>query len=336
MTMLQTLDQEVSYRDPPTLTPYEVIYQGGKASVRHYAAKGERKNTPIVLVYALIKRPFILDLQHGSSVVKSLTRHGFEAFLIDWLPPTAADSWRGLDAYVNEDLTNAVRAVQVRQGVEQVSLMGYCLGALLSVIYAALHGKNVKNLVTLALPLDMSVRGLPAYYLIDWLDERAMELLTSTYGNYPAWWLKNLFATMSSMHRVGEYLGLNPESERDRYARESPAFRRWLDSEVPLAGRLVRELAIDVFKKNRLARGRMKVGGEIVDLKRISASLLNVIASEDVLVDPKSSLPLVNLVASDDKSNLVFPTGHIGAVVSNEAHRKLWPAIGAWLSERDR
>ena len=80
----------------------------------------------------------------------------------------------------------------------------------------------------------------------------------------------------------------------------------------------------------------MTVGGAIVDLKRITASLLNVIASQDVLVDPKSSLPLLDLVASDDKANLIFPTGHIGAVVSAEAHQKLWPVIGAWLAERDQ
>jgi polyhydroxyalkanoate synthase len=160
-------------------------------------------------------------------------------FLIDWLPPTSADSWRGFDAYVNRDLANAVRAVQIHQGVEQVSVMGYCLGALLRVIYAALHCRNIKNLVTLALPLDMSVRELPAYQPIDWLDEGAVDWLVTTYGNCPAWWLKNLFLMTTSVYRVGEYFGLNPESERDRYARRLPAFRRWLESDVPLAGQLV-------------------------------------------------------------------------------------------------
>ena len=289
-----------------------------------------------MLVYALIKRPFILDLEHGNSVIESLTRQGFEVFLVDWLPPTPADSWRGFDAYVNHDLANAVRAVQLYQGVDQVSVLGYCLGALLAVIYAALHGQHVKTLVTIALPLDMSLRDLPAYYLIDWLDESAIEWLTTTYGNCPAWWLKNLFSAMSSMYRVGEHFGLNPESERDRYARRSPAFRRWLESEVPVAGRLVRELAIDIFKQNRLMHGRLTVGGESVDLSRITAPLLNVVASQDVLVDPKSSLPLLDLVASDDKTNLLFPTGHLGAVMSDQAHARLWPEIGAWLSQRDQ
>ncbi len=312
-----------------------VIYRGGKASVCHYAAPESLAHAPIVLVYALIKRAFILDLQPGNSVVESLTRQGFEVYLIDWLPPAAADSERGFDEYVNQDLANAVRAVKAHRRVAQVSVVGYCLGALLSIMYSALHRQDVKNLVTLAAPLDMSIREFPSYMLIDWLSESTIDGIIAAYGNCPAWLLENLFAAMASLYRVGDFLGLCPESERDHYARLYPSFRRWLDSEVPIAGRLFRELAVDIFKKNLLYRGQMQVGKEIVDLKRISAALLNVVASQDTLVDPKSSLPLAEAVGSADKAILVFPTGHVGAVVSPEAHAELWPKIATWLRQRD-
>ena len=49
--------------DPPPVTPYDVIYEGGKVSLRHYRAPNRIHATPIVLVYALIKRPFVMDLQ---------------------------------------------------------------------------------------------------------------------------------------------------------------------------------------------------------------------------------------------------------------------------------
>jgi poly(3-hydroxyalkanoate) synthetase len=91
--------------------------------------------------------------------------------------------------------------------------------------------------------------------------------LTTTSGNCPSWWLKNLFLMTTSAYRLGELFGLNPRRERDRDARRLPAFRRWLESDVPLAGQLVRELAINVFKQNRLMHGRLTIGGEIVDLK---------------------------------------------------------------------
>jgi polyhydroxyalkanoate synthase len=189
--------------------------------------------------------------------------------------------------------------------------------------------------VTLTLPLDTSVRELPAYQLTDWLDESIIAFVTAAYSNCPAWQLQNVFAGLSVSYRLGQYFGLCQESERDRYAKLSPAFRDWLASDVPLAGRLFRELVVDVFKKNLLARGQMTVGSEVVNLGHIAASLLNVVAAADVIVHPKSSLLLVDLVGSPDKTNLVFPTGHTGVAVSTEAHAKLWPHIGNWFVQRD-
>ena len=90
-----------------------------------------------------------------------------------------------------------------------------------------------------------------------------------------------------------------------------------------------------MFKKNLLVRGQMTVGGKVVNLGHIDASLLNVVAAADVIVHPKSSLPLIDLVGSVDKTNLVFPTGHIGIAASAEAHSKLWPQINSWLAQRD-
>jgi polyhydroxyalkanoate synthase subunit PhaC len=321
--------------DPSAVTPYKVIYEGGKASVRHYAPVERTHQTPIVLVYALIKRPFILDLRSGNSVVEDLTRQGFEVFLIDWLPPTTADSWRGVDAYVNQDLASAVCAIQIHQQVEKVTVLGYCLGGLLSVMYAALHPRAVKNLVTLTSPLDMSIRETPLYYWIDWLDEDAVAWVVDTFGNCPAWLLQNVFTAMASTSRIASYFGLVPESERDRYARLYPAFRRWLASDVAIAGRLLRELAIDFFKKNLLVRGRMTLGGNAIDLSQVTANLLNVVAELDAIVHPKSSLALLDLVGCRDKANLIFPTGHLGVVVGNEAHAGLWPQIGDWLGGHD-
>ena len=60
--------------DPPAVTPYEVVYEGGKVRLRHYRAAGERQSIPLLVVYALIKRPFILDLQPGRSAVETLTK----------------------------------------------------------------------------------------------------------------------------------------------------------------------------------------------------------------------------------------------------------------------
>lgn len=322
--------------DPAPLTPYEVIYRAGMVSLRHYRP-GERKHaTPVVIVYALIKRPFILDLQPDKSVVRSLLNQGFEVYLIDWIPPGPGDEWRGFDSYVNEELANAVRAVQIEEGVEQVNVLGYCFGALLSLLYTALHRENVANLVTLTIPFDMSVRELSIYNMMDGMSESAIDLITQVYGNCPAWLVNMGFTAMAPVHHAfDKYVGRYRNAERDGYAEMFELFERWMQSDVPLAGRIFKELTNDIFKRNLLVKGEFKVGERLVDLKAINCPVLNVVAEHDDVVHPSSSLSLEDRLTSGDKRTITFPTGHLGAVVSAGAMKKLWPTIAGWMGERD-
>jgi len=323
--------------DPPPVTPYSVIYEGGKVSLRHYRAPNRIHATPIILVYALIKRPFVLEMQPGKSVVESLLKQGFEVYLTDWIPPTKEDAWRGFDAYVNQDLANAVRAVQIEENVEQVHVLGYCFGALLSLLYTALHPENVKNLVTLAIPFDMGVRELSIYNLMDQVDDSVIGLITKIYGNCPAWMVNMGFTAMSPVHHAfDKYVGLYRNAERDGYAELFDLFERWMSSDVPLAGQIFREMTGDIFKRNLLATGEMVIAGRHVDLRNVRCPLLNVVADMDDVVHPRSSLPLPEKVGSTDRRNLTFPTGHLGAVVSAAAIKKLWPQVGEWLADRDQ
>ncbi len=323
--------------DPPATTPYRVVYEGGMLRLRHYQAPKRRHKNPLLIVYALVKRPFILDLQPGKSVVESLLQQGFEVYLTDWLPPARGDSWRGFDSYVNGDLAEAVRLLQIREKVEQINLMGYCLGALLTLLYSALHQQNVRNLVTLTVPFDMGVRDLPFYNLVDFVSDDAVELVTRIYGNCPAWMVNGGFNLMAPMHHaLDKYVGLYRNSVREGYAEMFALFEHWMRSDVPLAGQLYREMHQLIFKRNALKRGELIIGDELIDLARITCPLLNVVADEDDVVHPRSSLGLLDHVGSEDKSNMTFPTGHLGSVVSAGAIRKLWPQVGNWLAERDQ
>jgi polyhydroxyalkanoate synthase subunit PhaC len=322
--------------DPPALTPYNVIYEGSKVSLRHYAAPERQHATPILIVYALIKRPYILDLQPGKSVVQSLVTQGFEVYLIDWLPPNRNDTKLGFDGYVNEGIANAVRAVQIAENVEQVDLLGYCFGSLLALLYTALHPANVRNLVTLTIPFDMSVRALPFYNLVDAMSDVTVDLITKIYGNCPAWMVNASFLSMAPIHHaLDKYVGLYRNAERDGYAEMFELFERWMMSDVPLAGQIFRELVTQIFKRNALVKGEFEIGGETVDLRRITCPLLNIVAEKDDVVHPAASLGLPEFVGSIDKRNLSFPTGHLGAVVSAGAMRKLWPQVGDWLAARE-
>jgi polyhydroxyalkanoate synthase len=310
-------------------TPSRIAYEGGKLRLRHYAPVEPAHSTPILFVYALTKRAFILDLAPGRSVVKSLARQGFHIYLTDWIPPATRDSSHGLDAYVNEDLLNAVHVIAAERETSQVSIIGYCLGALLGVIYTALHPGHVRNLVALTVPLEM---GATATLVPTWLSAQTVELITTLYGNCPAWFLSAL-SSARLMARMGQ---LRAEiCGREEHSEVFDRFLHWIDSDVPLAGRLFREIAIEIFGQSRLVRGDLAVGGEPINLRRIICPLLNVLGRFDELVPPRACEPLTQLVRSRDRQTVVFPSSHVGAAAGLAAHERLWPAVGQWLGVRD-
>ncbi len=322
--------------DPPPTTPFEVVTEHGKLRLRYYRAQGNPQPTPVLLVYALVKRPFILDFQPGRSVVEALTHQGFSVYLTDWIPPAPEDAWRGFDAYVNNDLVHAVRLICKREGVAQVSLLGYCLGGLLGAMYTALYPDTVKNYIALALPLDMSVRDIALSTLVNAFDLETATLITKTYGNCPAWMIHAGFTAMAPVHHaVGKYVDLYRRKAREDYTVTFDLFERWLHSDVPLAGQLFQELSNDIFRYNRLMRGQLYVGGLLVSMQRITCPVLNIIGAYDDVVHPNASLPLRALIGSRDAQNLVFSAGHMGLAVSSAAHKKLWPQVGRWLTSHE-
>jgi polyhydroxyalkanoate synthase len=173
--------------------------------------------------------------------------------------------------------------------------------------------------------------------LLDKLRPETLDLITATYGNCPAWLIKTAFTGMAPVHHaLDKYMGLYRNQHREGYAEMFALCERWMNSDVPLAGRIFHEVTQDIFQQNLLRQNRLCVGGEAVDLRRITCPVLNVVGEYDDVVHPQSSLPFVECVGSPDKANVLFPTGHIGVVVSAASHKKLWPRVGSWLKEREK
>jgi len=316
--------------DPAGAVEYGVIREFGKVSLRYYRARGAARVTPFVMIPPLIKRPFILDLMPGKSVVENLVNQGFEVYMVDWIPPTAEDAWRGFEAYVNRDLHRAVQGVLLHSGAGQVSLMGYCFGALLATMYTATHQDLIKNLITLTMPADTTFMPQPK------VKPELVEAILAAYGNVPAAFINVGMSSMAPLYQLfDKYVGMYRSRERVGYAEMFRRFELWMNSDVPMAGQIFRELINDLVQNNRLFKNEFKLGRHAVDLRNITCPLMNVIGETDDVVPPPCSLSLLDKVGSSDKLNFLFRTGHMGVAVSSGAQNKIWPQIGQWLVERD-
>lgn len=324
-------------RDRKGVTPAEEVYEKDHLKLLRYNSTALMPGaTPLIFVFALVNRPYILDLKQGKSVVSHFVKKGFDTYLIDWGIPTDADRQVGLDDYINGYLLNVVEHVCERTGSKQVNLLGYCMGGTMSSMFTALHPKLVKNLILMATGIDFSTReGL----LNLWSDPNYFDVdkFVEAFGNCPAEYLQSAFLMMKPVANMLE----KPMNFYDKmgdagFVDDFFAMESWLNDNVPVAGETYREFVKYLYQQNRLVKGTMPVGRHTVKLKNITCPVLNIMASKDDLVPCVQSLPFNDLVGSTDRTTLQISAGHIGLAVGSKAQRELWPQVVEWLAERSK
>ncbi len=326
---------------PVGLTPKEAVWSLNKAVLYHYLPlrpPQERYPVPLLLVYALINKPFIFDLTPGRSFVEFLLEHGFDVYLLDWGAPGLEDRHTRFDDYVTEYLARAVRRLLRVSGAPAFSLLGYCLGATLATVYAALYPQSpIRNLILLTPPLDFSEPAAGSLGM--WLDEKRLDVdrLVDSLGNVPGelirFWAK-LLKPMENF--VGTYVTLWKQLDDQAQVRGWQAINRWVEDVVPFAGEAFRQFVVEYFRGNELIKGEHKIKGQRVDLTNIRAALLNVVAEYDHLVAQSQAVSIMELVSSQDRELKIVPATHVGLMAGRRARRTLWPEIVGWLGPRSR
>jgi polyhydroxyalkanoate synthase len=316
-------------------TPSEIVYEEDDLRLLHYLGDRPAKyRTPLVFVFAMVNRPYILDILPGKSVVSHFLKAGFDVYLIDWGRPAPADRHRTLDDYINGYLRHVVDFLRRRTRSRQVSLLGYCMGGTMSAMFTALHPRLVKNLILLAAGIDFSTRsGL----LNLWADPQTFDVdaFVDAFGNCPAEFLQASFLLLKPVGNLVEKpLGLFERLPDERFVEEYLTMEAWINDNIAVPGEVFREFVKYLYQQNLLVANRMPVGRRLVDLKRITCPVLNLLATRDDLVPPAQSEPFTGLVGSTDRHTIRLPAGHIGLAMGSKAQKELWPEAVQWLSQR--
>ncbi|WP_255198112.1 class III poly(R)-hydroxyalkanoic acid synthase subunit PhaC [Halorarius litoreus] len=316
-------------------TPSEVVYTENKLELLHYESQtDEQHDVPILVVYALINRPYILDLQPDRSVVRRLLEAGHDVYLVDWNEPSRLDQHLTIDDYVNRYIDNCVDVVRERSGQDSINLLGYCMGGTLSVMYAALHPEKLRTLGLMAAGLCFDDTG---GVLELWGDEEYYdpEAVTETFGNMPAEMLDVGFALMDPVaNYVSKYVRLYDNIENEDFVRNFARMERWLSEGIDVAGATYVEFLREIYQQNSLYKNEYELGGEHVDIGNIDMPVLQILGEYDHLIPPASSKPFNDVVGSDDVTTIEYPTGHIGLAVSGSSHRDVWPKVADWYFDR--
>lgn len=313
--------------------PKDLVYEEDKLKLYHYRQEGDVTcSVPVLVVYALVNRQYMLDLQPDRSIVRNLLQHGVDLYIIDWGYPTKADMYLTLDDYINGYLNNCVDVIRKKTGKDTINLMGICQGGTFSAIYAALYPEKVRNLVTLVAPFDFSTNdGL----LFSWAKQMNVDALVDTYKVIPGDFLNAGFLMLMPFTlNIGKYVDMLDVVQEKESLLNFLRMEKWIFDSPGQAGECLRQFIKDCYQGNKLVKGELKVGDRAVDLKNITMPLLNIYAASDHLVPPAATRPLNDLVGTQDKTLYEFKGGHIGVFVGSKSQKELAPAISQWLHER--
>ena len=319
---------------PVGLTPKDTIYKRGTLNLYHYHTQSdELYRVPILIVMATTNRSYVMDIAPGNSFIEFLVQNGYDVFVIDWDPPRPEEKKLRLEDYTQDFIPSCISRIQSEPGVEDVTVIGYCMGGALSVIYAATHPDGpMKNLVCFTTPINWHEMGLfnalsdKSYFDVD----RLVDMV----GNVPPDLILSSFDMLRPSGRAANQIQLWDNMWNDQFVESFRKFDRWANETLPLAGEYFRQTTKELMWGNKLYTGDLVIGGKRADIGNITVPLLHAVAEHDHIIPRKASEPLVRLAGSTDKEELVMKGGHISLVAGPNAVRRLWPKLDEWLSER--
>ena len=319
-----------------SVTPYEVVYQEDRVKLKYYQSnvpEDEKLPTPLLVVYALINRETMLDLQPGRSVVERFLQKGVDVYMVDWGYPKRKDRFVTIDDHVNGYMNNIVDYILKVRGIKQINLMGICMGGAFSVMYSALHPEKIKNLVTTVTPTNFDTdQGL----LHIWMKNLDVDAMVNTFGNMPGDLMNFGFLLLNPARlMIDKYVGFYENMDNKDFVENFIRMEKWIFDSPDVPGATFVQFVKDCYQKNLLIKSELMLDGQRVDLNKITMPLLNIYGRFDHLVPPAACEKLTKAVGSRDTEDLCLDTGHIGIYVSSKYQREFAPKIAQWLRERE-
>ncbi len=324
-------------------TPKEAVLRRDKTVLYRYLPTREASvRLPVLVVYGLIGRYTMADLQEDRSLIGNLLKQGVDVYAVDWGNPGRADRWLSLEDYIDGYLNDCVDFVRAHHGVEAINILGICEGGVFALSHAALYPEKVKNLVVTITPVDFHADvqedNIERGFLNVWtrsLDAEDIDRIVEAFGYLPGAFMGMVFSMLTPLKSLTKYnVDMLDVFDSEDKLMNFLRMEKWLADRPHHPGEAARQWLIDLYQENRLVEGRFTLDGRPVDLSRLTMPILNVYALDDHIIPPSCSKALAALVGSKDYSEIALPGGHVGVFVSGKSQGILGKGIVDWLRER--
>ena len=326
-------------------TPKDEVFRTDKVTLYRYRPLAAPKvTTAVLIVYSLIGRYTMTDLQEDRSLIRNLLKQGVDVWVVDWGNSSRADRYLTIDDYVLGYLDDCIDAMRDATGAEQVDLLGICEGGVFTLAYAALEPAKVKNLVLTITPLDFHAdrreEKLEHGFINVWtrsLTGEDVDRMIEVWGVLPGEFMGAVFSMLTPIRSITKYnLDLLEVADDEQKLLNYLRMEKWLADRPHHAGEAAKQWLKDLYQENKLINGELELGGRKVDLRAITMPVLNIFAQDDHIIPPPTVRALEGKLGTEDYTELGLPGGHIGVFVSGRSQGIVGKGIVDWLAKRDR
>jgi polyhydroxyalkanoate synthase len=306
---------------PRGITPREEVYRAGNVSLLRFASPEGVEGKPLLIIPSLINRWYILDVTEEVSYIKEFAQTR-PTYLIDWGYPDEEVGHLPLSHYYHRSIKRAVRQICRTHNIDQVDLLGYCIGGTLAYAFSCLEPELVDHLVLLTAPIDFNDAGIFATYA----EHFPIEEFSVSMSKMPGWLLAFSFQFVQPMGVYQKTKMFHDKFESKSFIKLYNAMERWIADPVSFPAKAYYELITDLYQKNLLAQGKLVTAeGLTVDPARHRSKTLILNAGKDHI----APLITTTLPASDKApvSEVTIPSGHIGITTGRNSRQACHSAI---------
>ena len=328
---LRFVEEDIKIHDdlrPMLATPNQIRLNLRTMALRDYGAP---KGIP-----TLVDAPhaghtaMIADYRDGQSLIQTLLANGIDhVALTDW--KSATDDMKDFD--IDNYLADMVVVIDDLGG--RVNLVGLCQGGWVSAMIAARFPDKVNSLVLAGAPIDTDAGDGPIKRMAKASPTSFCRELVQLgdglmKGKFMLQGWKNMHP---AQHYIQDNIDLYEHVEDPAYRAKEETFESWYENPIDLPGRWYLQAIEQLFKENRLARGKFIGLGRPLDLRNITCPTYLLAGAGDDITTPEQVLGAANYIGTP-KDRIVqrtVPGGHIGLFMGARTLKDCWPAIARWI-----
>lgn len=318
-------------------TPAQIIDEAPQRTIFRFRPpeRHGRPLAPVLLIPPLAAPTLAFDLRRGCSLAEYLVAEGRPTYMADYGEISFSDRDLGLEHWIDDVIPQAVEIASRDAGDVPVHVVGWCLGAIMSLMAAAAHEDlPIASITAVAAPFDTSEVKLvaPLRPLAELTGGAIGTALYRVMGGAPAPLVRAGYRLAAFDKYLLKPVAIAQHLDDRDFLAQIEAVDRFTSNMIAYPGRTMGQLYHRFFIVNELAEGTLELPDRTVDLADVRVPVLAVAGRTDALAPVAAVRRLVDLLPNAPEVRFeTAPGGHLGVLTGRGARTTTWAYLDAFM-----